>query len=342
MKKNKYMLRFLRFTAAVVTCASIYFFAPWQYALYYLSPLPERIQVQVDQGVSQGLTGLIVYVDQSGYQPETFVSGWHDRQAKIPAMPDALFKIASIGKLYDAAVIAKLVADNTIDLDKTVADYLPHIASRIVHANSITIEMLVQHRSGIPNFTDHPDFSWDTTSLNALELILDEPADFIPNTEYAYSNSNYLLLQMIMSNVLGYPYFEYIKRELLTPLKLSNTYESVNDVPQDMLMSGYYAGYDDDVKHLNQGYVASARDVGVFLRALNDGTLFTVPERAIYQALYEFEHTGWVLGYYSIARYHPDIDAVVIQFVNLNGGDTILLSDIVYSRIVRLATRRRR
>jgi len=82
--------------------------------------------------------------------------------------------------------------------------------------------------------------------------------------------------------------------------------------------------------------LATAEDVGIFLRALNDGALLNDNEQAIYSAIYVYEHTGWVLGYYSIARYHEDIDTVVIQFVNTTGGDTELTSIVVYNRIVRI------
>ena len=101
-------------------------------------------------------------------------------------------------------------------------------------------------------------------------------------------------------------------------------------------MSGYYVGYEEDFKHLDQGYVATAQDVGVFLRALNDGSLFTEQESKIYSSIYEYNHTGWVLGYSSIARYHKDIDTVVIQFTNTTGDDRVLLTQIVYSRIMSI------
>ena len=68
--------------------------------------------------------------------------------------------------------------------------------------------------------------------------------------------------------------------------------------------------------------VATAQDVGIFLRALNDGSLLNDDEQAIYSSIYEYEHTGWVPGYQSIARYYPDTDTVVVQFVNSTGGDT--------------------
>jgi hypothetical protein len=102
------------------------------------------------------------------------------------------------------------------------------------------------------------------------------------------------------------------------------------------LMSGYYVGYDDDFKALNLGYIATAEDVGIFLRALNEGTFFNEEEQKIYASIYEYQHNGWVLGYSSIARYHKDIDTVVIQFVNTTGNDTVMLTAIIYNRIIEV------
>ncbi len=69
---------------------------------------------------------------------------------------------------------------------------------------------------------------------------------------------------------------------------------------------------------------------------MNDGSLLNDEEQKIYSSIYEIGHTGWVLGYKSIARYHKDIDAVVVQFVNTTGKDTELTSIVVYNRIVRI------
>jgi D-alanyl-D-alanine carboxypeptidase len=76
--------------------------------------------------------------------------------------------------------------------------------------------------------------------------------------------------------------------------------------------------------------------VDIFLRALNDGTLFTNKEQEIYTSIYEYEHTGWVLGYYSKARYHKDIDTVVMQFVNTVDNNTLTLTNVVYDRIIKI------
>jgi len=101
------------------------------------------------------------------------------------------------------------------------------------------------------------------------------------------------------------------------------------------------AQYDDDLRGLEYtvpggSKAATERDVGIFLRALNDSSLLNEAKQAVYSSIYEYEHTGWLPGYYSIARYHSDPDAVVIQFVNTTGGETILMSDIIYDRIVRI------
>ncbi|MFK3859335.1 serine hydrolase domain-containing protein [Pseudoalteromonas rhizosphaerae] len=336
--KNKKTLTLMRIAAFIVTIMSIYFFAPWQFALYYLQPLPATIKEQTQEAIEQGVDGIIVYIHRQGQQPEFFASGWHNRDQKIPAYPSALFKIGSIRKLYDAAALTKLSAAGRIDVDKTLADYLPSLIGRIENADKITLRMMVKHKSGIPNYTDTDNFDWSITYPDPLALVLDKPADFSPNADYGYSNTNYLLLRKIMSNVLGYDHNQFIKNEILTPLGLTNTFESVNEINLALLMSGYYVGYENDFKALDQGYVATAQDVGDFIVALNNGTFFSEQEQALYASLYKYEHTGWVLGYSSIARYYKDIDTVVVQFINTNGNDTVLLTEIIYNRIIDILT----
>ena len=197
---------------------------------------------------------------------------------------------------------------------------------------------MVKHKSGIPNYTDTDNFDWSITFPDPLALVLDKLADFSPDADYGYSNTNYLLLRKIMSNVLGYDHNQYIKDEILTPLGLTHTFSSVHEINLVDLMSGYYVGYENDFKALDQGYVATAQDVGDFIFALNKGTFFDEQEQALYASLYKYEHTGWVLGYSSIARYYKDIDTVVVQFINTNGDDTVMLTEIIYNRIIDTLT----
>jgi len=318
---------------------SILVFPPWDGIWAWIRPLPDTIQEQVNDAVDHRLEGIIVYVDEADQPPAFYTAGWNDRDNEIPADPQSLFKIASLSKLYVAVATAKLVNDQILSLDDTLADHFPELVGRIENTETITLRLMVQHRSGIPNYTDQPGFLWYDPPKNykeSLELILDMPADFEPGNDYSYSNTNYLLIRELLDKVLGYSHYQYIKDEILTPLELNRTFGSLHEVNIDDVMSGYYAGEEFDFKHIEFGMLATAEDVGVFLRALNDGSLLNDNEQAIYTSIYEYEHTGWVLGYHSIARYHEDIDTVVIQFVNTNGEDTELTTNVVYNRIVRI------
>jgi len=350
MQKKKQIIRILRIIMPIVAITIAASFTPWELVGPSIAPLPDTIQEQVDHATDLGLDGIIVYIDQAGQAPEFYSAGWKNKLTPIPADPQALFKIGSIHKLYIATAVAKLASDGSLSLDDTLADYLPDLEGRIEYADQITLRMMVQHRSGIPNFTDATGFDWfvprTDDSLN-LDLILDEPADFKPDARYRYSNTNYLLIGQILDSVLGYSHHQYIYNEILAPLNLSHTYFSLDEVNYQDVVSGYWVGYDDDLRFLGGSMIASAQDVGIFLRALNDGTLLNDDEQEIYSSIYEYEHTGWVPGYYSIARYYKDIDTVVVQFVNTTGGDTFGLSNItggkstglsnvIYSRIIRI------
>ena len=336
-KKSKHIIRILLLLGTLVSL----YFVPWIIVKAWILPLPDSVQEQLDEAISHGFDGMIVYVDQAGNSPGFYAAGWHDRDNKIPARPDAFFKIASINKLYDAVAVAKLVRDNRISLDKTLADYMPELVGRIENADEITLDLMVQHRSGIPNLTDTPNFWVDPpkSSEEALGLILDMPANFKPDEDYEYSNTNYLLLSLIMERVLGYSHQQYIKEEILTPLGLKNTFSSKDSINLDNLMSGYYVGIEEDIKTADYGsMIATAEDVGIFLRALNDGSLFDKGEQEIYSSIYVYNHDGLLPGYQSKAEYHKDIDAVVIQFMNTTdfSGYQWNLSQIVYNRIVKI------
>jgi len=316
------------------------FFVPWLLVKAWILPLPDTVQEQLDESIGHGFDGMIVYIDQAGKPPQYFASGWHDREAKIPAKPQALFKIASISKLYDAVAVTKLVSDGRLSLDKTIADYLPELEGRIENADKITLRLMIQHRSGIPNFTDAPGF-WEApteTYEEGLALILDKPANFEPGEDYEYCNTNYLLLNKIMDDELGYGNFQFIQEEILRPLQLNNTFSALSEVNIEDVMSGYHVGYPHDLKENDYGMHATGEDVGTFLRALNDGSLFEPGEQEIYASIYEYEHAGWVPGYQSFAKYYKDLDAVVIEFYSTTDPKLYNwnLSEIINNRIVKI------
>jgi CubicO group peptidase (beta-lactamase class C family) len=340
-KKSKQIFRILLLVGTIVSL----FFVPWLLVKAWILPLPDTVQEQMDEALGHGFEGMVVYIDQAGQPPQYFASGWHNRESKIPARPDALFKIASISKLYDAVAVTKLVSDGRLSLDKTIADYLPELAGTIENSDKITLRLMIQHRSGIPNFTDAPGF-WAApteTFEESLALIEGMPANFEPGEDYEYCNTNYLLINKIMDEELGYGNFQFIQEEILTPLNLNHTFASLSKVNIDDVMSGYHVGYPSDLKTNDYGMHATAEDVGIFLRALNDGSLFAPGEQEIYASVYEYEHSGWVPGYQSFAQYHKDLDAVVIQFYSTTDPKLYYwnLSEIINSRIVKILKRQK-
>lgn len=340
--KLKLVIRILLFLGTVISL----YFVPWPIVFAWIKPLSNNIQEQVNKAAEYGFDGIVVCVNKTGNKCEFYTSGYKNRENKIPADPNSFFKIASVGKLYDAVAVAKLVRDGKLSLDKTLSDYLPELKGRIEYADKITLRMLVMHRSGIPNFTDIYMY-WAApkeTENEQLALILDKPANFKPGEDYEYSNTNYLLLGRIMTRVLGYDKFQYIQNEILNPLNLKHTFGSIQDVNIDDVMSGYYVGYDVDLKTDNIGsMLATAEDLSIFIRALNDGSVFRdKKEQDIYTSIYKYEHTGLIPGYQTIAKYHKDIDAVVIQFTNTVNfeGYNWNMSEIMYNKIVKIVRKK--
>ena len=181
--------------------------------------------------------------------------------------------------------MTKLVSDGRLSLDNTIADYLPELLGKIENAEKITLRLMLQHRSGVPNYTESPNFWSDPTDTyeESIALIQGKSANFYPGEDYEYCNTNYLLINKIMDKVLGYNNFTFIREEILLPLNLKHTFRSISDVNMDHVMSGYHLGYPHDLKEDENGMLATAGDVGIFLRALNEGTLFEKEEKEIYK-----------------------------------------------------------
>jgi D-alanyl-D-alanine carboxypeptidase len=343
MRNTKRLVWILRRIIAVLAIGSTAAFVPWDAAWVYFAPLPDTVQEQVEAAPRYGMDGIIVYVDQAGRKPALYAAGWKDRQARVPADPRALFKIGSISKLYIALAAAKLVSARRLSLDGTLAHYLPELAGRIENVDKITLGMMLRHRSGIANFTDVRGFRWDkaVNATEVLNLVLDRPAEFEPDSRSSYSNTNYLLIGRILDKTLGHSHQDYIRAEILAPLGLTHTHGLPSEADAADVASGYVVGYADDMKPLNYvipggSIIATAQDVGIFLRALNDGSLLSEEERAIYSSIYVYDHTGLLPGYQSIARYQKDIDTVVIQFTNTSGGNSWMKSEEIFRRIVHI------
>lgn len=159
--------------------------------------------------------GAIIYSKSVGYA---------DVRNNIKADASTRYRVGSISKTFTAVLILKAVEENKLNLAQSIDQYFPDIEN----AEKITVEQLLNHRSGIHNFTDDADYlNWHTqpkTKAEMVSVIANAGSDFEPDSKAQYSNSNYLLLTYILEEVHQQSYAELLKEHITLPLSLKNTY----------------------------------------------------------------------------------------------------------------------
>lgn len=237
--------------------------------------------------------GEILYEDYQGY---------FDFKSKSPITPNSSFHIASTSKTFTAMAILKLWEEGKIELDKTVASYLPRFPY-----SGITIRMLLNHRSGIKNYAyfmvdkqiqsykvKSKKGKWVTKTRTVKLPVVVKPGliknqdvlDFIikykpsllfkPNSSFTYSNTNFSLLALIIENIVGKDYPSYIKESIFTPLGMINTFVfSQKDI--NHYQPSYYANNNPykiekfDLIYGDKNIYSTVRDLLMWDKALYSG-----------------------------------------------------------------------
>ncbi len=209
----------------------------------------EQFQSILDDAVGTGLMAVSAHISW-GNESWTGVAGESSADSGEQLNSDSLFRIASITKLFTATLVLQLVDENALQLSDILADRLPlDVVADIPHADSITIEMLLDHSSGIRSFSDIDSFWKEAYRNGGLERIwepeelisyaLQDKPYFIPGIEgrTQYSNSNYILLGMIVEEVTGESLSVVYRRRIYEPLGMNHT-----------LLEGFNAGL-SDIQH---------------------------------------------------------------------------------------------
>ena len=149
------------------------------------------------------------------------------------------FSIGNITNQFTAAAILQIEDKGFINIEDSISKYIPNYPK----GDSITLSQLLNHTSGIPNFTDFEDYN-SVARLNfSLQKIIDsfksKPLEFTPGSKYKYSDSNYILLGYIIEKVSGKKYFDYINDNILKPLKMNGT----GLLENEKLIKGRASGY---------------------------------------------------------------------------------------------------
>ncbi len=198
--------------------------------------MDEIVSVEAETGAYMGavlvVKGDTILLDK-GY-------GSANLEWDIANTPAAKFRIGSVTKQFTAAAILLLQEQGKLTLDAPVKTYWPDAPATW---DAITVRHLLQHTSGIPNFTSADDFATvkflPTTRDELIARFADEPLEFTPGGEFSYSNSGYLLLTAIVEEVSGADYAAFVKANIFDPLGMSDTVIDVSADVVKMRAAGY-------------------------------------------------------------------------------------------------------
>ena len=168
--------------------------------------------------------------------------GLADRDKNLPNTPQTKYRLGSITKQFTAMAILMLQAQDKLKVQDRVCRYIPECPALW---QDISIHHLLTHTSGIPDFTDFPDY--DTTRatpsspLQTIARFKDRPLDFKPGEQWSYSNSGYIVLGYIIEQVSGESYETFLQKNIFEPVQMKNTGYDHND---GSLATGYTGFYD--------------------------------------------------------------------------------------------------
>ena len=195
-----------------------------------MTPLQQRVQTQLDLGVSDGLTvGAVVMAVQREKVLALEAAGYSDLAAKKPMKTDAIFDIRSISKPITVLGALLLVDDGKLTLDDALAKFLPEFSHLTVKGQAqptnvpITLRQLMMHTSGIaderPPRLENITRTFDLTLAEDAALVAQQPLDFTPGSRWAYSSSGIAVLGRVIEVASGQSFETFIQQRLLGPLE---------------------------------------------------------------------------------------------------------------------------
>jgi D-alanyl-D-alanine carboxypeptidase len=192
------------------------------------APAQSAFQAAIQQIVNDGIPGAIGLARQ-GSQVTVATGGLADVATQTPMAPGDRVRVGSITKTFVATVVLQLVAEHRLSLDDTVARWLPGL---VPGGAGITVQELLQHTSGIYSYTSDAGFQqaldadptriWQPAEL--VRIAVAHPPLFPPGTTFAYSNTDYVLLGLIIQAVTGHPVGQELQARIFHPLDLRHTY----------------------------------------------------------------------------------------------------------------------
>jgi len=282
--------------------------------------------------------------------------GLANMEWNVPNTVDGKFRIGSVTKQFTAACILLLEERAKLKTDDAVSKYVPNAPAAWA---KISIDHLLTHTSGIPNFTSFPEYqrfqAEPTTPEKLLAFFRDKPLEFEPGSKWNYSNSGYEVLGYIIEKVTGQSYQQFLQENIFKPLEMKDSgYDSNSRViphhaygytpgPQGITDAGYV---DMTVPYAAGGLYSTTGDLLKWQNGLYGGRVLTPaslekmtrPFRNDYgcglfistvNGHKRMEHGGGIQGFNSELVYWPDEKMTIVVLANLNGnGPSSIAQDL--------------
>ncbi len=313
-----------------------------------------RLDRAIEARVAQmGIPGAIVSLSVPGEIDYVKAVGVGDTATGIPMMPDYHTRIGSVTKTFTGTAVLQLVDRGLIRLSDPISRYVDGVPSGDV----ITLDLLGRMRSGLPDFTEPDSFldrlyrespsgpeAFATTPGELVEAAFTQLLDFEPGAKWAYSNTNTVLLGMVVEKVTGMPLGDYLQQNIFGPLGLTQTSYPANGWLPGPYAHGYNRAPDGtvyDTTLWNPSWagaagkiVSTVADQRVWAAALGKGSLLrpeTQKQRtadgsfvvdgvdyafAIFDADGWLGHNGDIPGYTTVTVYLPERDATLVVVAN--------------------------
>jgi D-alanyl-D-alanine carboxypeptidase len=252
------------------------------------------------------------------------------------------YRIGSISKMFTSTLIFKAIEEKKLTLNQTIDRFFPNLEN----AKTITIGNLLNHKSGIHNFTSDEEYlKYNTQPKSEIEMmaIIEKgKSDFAPNAKNEYSNSNYVLLSYILEKIYKKPYKSILEKNIVKPLGLKNTFfgDKIN------LKNNEAYSYDFEDKWVKQtetdmslpmgagAVVSNPTDLTIFIKSLFDGKIinqksldlmntfegkfgFGIFKVPFYDKI-GYGHTGGIDGFSSLLSYFPEEKLAITMTSNGN------------------------
>ena len=290
----------------------------------------------------------------------------------IPNTPTTKFRLGSITKQFTAASILMLEERGKLKLDDPIKKYVPEAPAAW---EPITIFNLLTHTSGIPNFTNLPEYK--TLKLEAtpvaktIAVVRDKPLDFSPGEKMSYSNSGYLVLGYVIERITGASYEKFVTDNIFVPLGMKDSGYDSNTAIIAHRAAGYTSSaagpVNADYVHMSVPHAAGAlysttEDLLRWEQGLFSGKLISATSLAKmttpFKSDYAFgvmvqtaggrkviQHGGGIEGFNTFLAYYPDTKLTVAVLANLNGQApnqiAATLADLAHGGTVQLTSERK-